>query len=396
MVTLVDRYLVGERIGMGGFAEVFSARHEFTDALVALKVLRLERAGDLEAVARARAEAMALARIRHANLVPVLDAGITKEGVVWMAMPLLEGVTLRELLRRRGPLPVSQALRVAIEICDGVAAAHELGVWHRDIKPENVFFTRREEVVVLDLGLAKLHAFGVAPTPTGVLRGTPRYLAPEQILGHEVDARCDVYAIGLVLLELLCGERAFARDAAGKSRPTIELLYSRAHRDSPQLAGLVDDVTLASLLSRALALRPADRPAGASALARELRALARREGAAARSREQRYVPPTEAPQFFSVLPEPASVRVGTQPRAPAHRPEPMGPREPVRAPSAPVPQRAFAEAGALIPLAGRRPLAIGASAPPLGRGRAEAGWGVALGLVAAGLIQLWWHGLAWP
>jgi serine/threonine protein kinase len=396
MVTRIDRYLVGERIGMGGFAEVFSARHEFTDALVALKVLRLERVGDVEAVARARAEAMALARIRHANLVPVLDAGITKEGVVWMAMPLLDGITLRELLRRRGPLPVSQALRVAIDVCDGVAAAHELGVWHRDLKPENVFFTRGEEVVVLDLGLAKLHAFGVASTPTGALRGTPRYLAPEQILGHAVDARCDVYAIGLVLLELLCGELAFARDAAGKSRPTVELLYSRAHRDSPKLDGLVDDVALASLLARALALRPADRPAGASALARELRILARREGAVAPAREQRYVPPTEAPQFFSVLPEPASVRVGNQPPAPSSPRESTRPHEPATAAQSTAAPKAHAEAVALIPLAGRRPLAVGAAAPPLHHGRAEAGWGVALGLFAAGLVQLLWHGLAWP
>jgi serine/threonine-protein kinase len=205
-----DRYTIVRLLGAGGMGEVYEATHAFTGRPVALKCLQLRHASKADILERMRHEAIFLSKVRHPNMVAVHDADITPEGIVWIAMDLLEGKTLREVMHAAGPLPVHVALYFAAEIADGLQAAHELDVVHRDVKPENVFVTTAHEVKVLDLGAAKFHGWGLKTTDRMRTLGTPAYMSPEHLQGHKVDGRADLYALGLVLYEMIAGRHPFA------------------------------------------------------------------------------------------------------------------------------------------------------------------------------------------
>ena len=197
-------YTVDEVVGVGGMSVVYRVHHDFLGKTGALKVLKIEHASDKKNLERARHEAVALSRLQHANLVPVLDAGMTTQGMVWMVMPLLDGLSLRDYLNRRKP-SLLEALRIAREVADGASAAHELGIIHRDLKPENVFVTREHQIIVLDLGMAKFQDFGLTTTGGRKAVGTVRYMSPEQLRSQGVDVRTDVYAVGMMLYEMIGG-----------------------------------------------------------------------------------------------------------------------------------------------------------------------------------------------
>lgn len=197
-------YTVDEVVGVGGMSVVYRVHHDFLGKTAALKVLKIEHASDKKNLERARHEAVALSRLQHANLVPVLDAGMTTQGMVWMVMPLLDGLSLRDYLNRRKP-SLLEALRIAREVADGASAAHELGIIHRDLKPENVFVTREHQIIVLDLGMAKFQDFGLTTTGGRKAVGTVRYMSPEQLRSQGVDVRTDVYAVGMMLYEMIAG-----------------------------------------------------------------------------------------------------------------------------------------------------------------------------------------------
>jgi serine/threonine-protein kinase len=206
--VLFQGYVPERLIGAGGFSEVYAVRHRFLGHVCAMKAIKLQTHSE-RVRSLAQAEAIALSRLRHENLVQVFDAGISEGGILWMTMPLLEGMTLRELLHKTSRLPVVEALRIARDVSDGVQAAHEMGIVHRDLKPENVFVTARREVIVFDLGMAKFSGFGLESTGAGRRMGTLRYMSPEQLRGDRVDGRSDVYQIGCLLDEMLRGEHAF-------------------------------------------------------------------------------------------------------------------------------------------------------------------------------------------
>lgn len=205
----VGAYQVQTLIGVGFMGEVYRAVHLGTGEVVALKCLQVRHTDNPDLVERARREAVALTQIRHANIVHVHEAGVTDSGVVWMAMELLDGRSLRLVMKEQGRMPVPTALHFACEIADGVDAAHEFSIVHRDLKPENVFVTHRDELRVLDLGTAKFFGQDMETTGRAQVFGTVPYMSPEHLAGERVDARTDVYALGMMLYEMLAGAHPF-------------------------------------------------------------------------------------------------------------------------------------------------------------------------------------------
>jgi serine/threonine-protein kinase len=231
-----DRYDIVRLIGAGGMGEVYQAMHEFTKKPVALKVLRVSKEHHVE---KMRAEAMVLCRIKHQNLVEVYDAGIADlsttrgtQALIWMAMELLEGESLRERLVREGAVRPALALEWAAQTAEGVDAAHAAGVIHRDLKPENVFITKRGDVRVLDFGTAKFEGFGHNVTRAGDRVGTIPYMSPEHIAGLELDGRSDIYALGFILYEMLAGRHPFSDQRGGF--PPLETLLPMVIAGDPE------------------------------------------------------------------------------------------------------------------------------------------------------------------
>jgi Tol biopolymer transport system component/tRNA A-37 threonylcarbamoyl transferase component Bud32 len=217
-------YEITAPIGAGGMGEVYAANDHRLSRRVAIKVLAERLLTDADALSRFEREARAIGSVSHPNLVIVHDVG-AEESVRYVVMELLEGETLRARLNAAGPagLPVRKALEIAIQIADGLAAAHAKGIAHRDLKSENIFLTAGGRVKILDFGLARLSAAHAASgdtqtdvrahtsqTAPGVVLGTAGYLAPEQIRGKPADHRADLFAFGAVLFEMLSGARAFS------------------------------------------------------------------------------------------------------------------------------------------------------------------------------------------
>jgi serine/threonine-protein kinase len=215
-----ERYEVLRFLGAGGMAEVYEARRLDDDARVALKLMRPQISDDPSMVERFKREARLISLIEHPNVVQVFDLGALEDGVLFMAMELLEGESLEDLLER-GPIDLSMALGVAVQACEGIHAAHEKGIVHRDVKPANIFLqegdgeqTVKVLVKVLDLGIAKLMDDRASNlTATGMVFGSPEYMSPEQALGKKVDARADIYSFGVVLYHAFTGSVPFYADS---------------------------------------------------------------------------------------------------------------------------------------------------------------------------------------
>jgi tRNA A-37 threonylcarbamoyl transferase component Bud32 len=207
----LDRYRLVRHVGRGGSSDVFEAEHIHVGKRVALKLLRRELARDEHAVERLRREARTASAIGHRNIVNVEDFGVTADGTVYLAMEWLDGETLAQRIER-GPVGLPATVDLALQIGAGLGAAHAAGVVHRDLKPANVFLVDdngRDLVKLLDFGIAKSVRGDARLTGTGAFIGTADYVAPEQALGDEVDARADLYALGVVLYQLLTGSLPF-------------------------------------------------------------------------------------------------------------------------------------------------------------------------------------------
>jgi eukaryotic-like serine/threonine-protein kinase len=191
-------------------ATVWEADDKVLARRVAIKVLHPHLAGDDGFRTRFRREAVAAARLAHPNIVTTYDTGRDAE-VAYIVMELVQGTTLARLLKASGPLPVAQAIDVAAQVADALACAHTHGVVHRDVKPANILLREDGHVKVADFGIAKAGA-GHDLTRTGVVMGTAKYLSPEQVSGNPADAGSDIYALGIVLYEMLCGAPPFVGD----------------------------------------------------------------------------------------------------------------------------------------------------------------------------------------
>ncbi|MDQ3483937.1 MAG: protein kinase, partial [Actinomycetota bacterium] len=256
---LDGRYRVGAKIARGGMATVYEATDLRLDRLVAIKVMPDALADNEEFSQRFVREARAAARLAHPNVVAVFDQG-DDHGTLFLAMEYVAGrLTLRDVVRDQAPLPAARALALFEEILKAIAAAHESGIIHRDVKPENVLIDPRGRVKVADFGLARAISSTTTATATGgVLMGTVAYLAPELVTEGRSDARSDVYALGVLLYELLTGAKPHHGDSP------IQVAYKHVHENVPRPSRLVDgippylDTFIARATSRERDLRPAD------------------------------------------------------------------------------------------------------------------------------------------
>ncbi len=266
----IGHYVIARKLGQGGMGIVYAAVDERLERSVALKTMK-PLASDEAARKRFWREARAAARVNHPNICQIHEIG-EDGGELFIAMELLEGEPLSERLQR-GALRVSEALLIALETLDALHALHGQGIVHRDLKPSNVFLTPRG-VKLLDFGLARASdpetaargAF-IELTATGMVLGTPRYMAPEQVTGEGLDARSDLFAVGAILFEMLAGRPAFA------GRNAVEILHATLYEQPPALSGSPAVAAADRVVRRALAKRPSDRPASAEAMAAELRAV---------------------------------------------------------------------------------------------------------------------------
>jgi len=270
-----SRYRLDQKIGEGGFGMVFRAVHTDLQRDVAIKVLHPSfSAGSL--LGRFRLEGVHACRVQHPNALHVLDSGITDDGIAFLAMELLTGHSLEDELRQ-GPVPFARCAEILAPVCEALAAAHAAGIVHRDIKPANIFLHRGshgEIPKVLDFGIAKLVGDTVAEnnmTLDGSLIGTPAYMAPERFLNLPYDGKSDVYSIGVLLNQMICGSLPFASAA---NRVAIEpVALALMHCEEPPIPLRSRDPSvpegLETIVLRTLAKDPAVRPT-ASDLAQRL------------------------------------------------------------------------------------------------------------------------------
>ena len=268
--TRLGAYEIVEPIGAGGMGAVYRARDSRLGREVAIKVLPSTLANEPDRLRRFDQEARAAAALNHPNILAIHDTGthVSAEATPfpYLVSELLHGETLRSLLQRGGPVGVPKALKYAVQLAHGLAAAHERGVIHRDLKPDNVFVTDDDVVKILDFGLARfssgpsfavssaLQTIGVATQP-GVILGTLGYMAPEQIRGQEADSRADIFSFGAVLYELLCGRRAFEGSTAAD---TISAILAQPV-DATAFSGRSIPVSLIRVVERCLEKAPAAR-----------------------------------------------------------------------------------------------------------------------------------------
>ena len=226
--TRLGPYEIASAIGAGGMGEVYRARDARLAREVAIKVLPARLSTDADALARFEREARAVASLSHPNILAIHDFG-SHGGSAYAVMELLDGQTLRERLDA-GPLPMRKAIDYAVQVAQGLAAAHEKGITHRDLKPENLFVTSEGRVKILDFGLAKVatrEQDGTksptvsAATEPGIVMGTVGYMSPEQVRGQPVDHRSDIFSFGSVLYEMLTGRRAFRGDSPAETMAAI-------------------------------------------------------------------------------------------------------------------------------------------------------------------------------
>jgi serine/threonine-protein kinase len=250
---LDGKYKLEEMIGRGGMGQVYRATHIHINAVFAVKILNPMLVANEQSVERFRREAEAAAQLRHPNAISVTDFGVSKEcGTVYFVMELLEGVCLRKKLLEDKQLDHIKIYNIVHQICAALQAAHSKGIIHRDLKPDNIFLIRpfdieqikvlnfiksqdMELVKVLDFGLAKLKSYGDnndSITPEGKILGTPHYMSPEQIMGGDHDLRLDIYSLGVIIYEMITGQRPFesstppgicVKHISEKPRPMREL-----------------------------------------------------------------------------------------------------------------------------------------------------------------------------
>ena len=206
---LADRYEIIEQIGTGGMADVYKAKCHKLNRYVAIKVMKSEFSQDKTFVSKFWAEAQSAAGLTNPNVVNVYDVGV-ENGIYYIVMELVEGVTLKKYIEKRGKLPYKEAVSIAIQVANGMDAAHKHNIVHRDIKPQNIIISKEGKVKVTDFGIAKVAS--TATINTSASMGSVHYISPEQARGGYSDERSDIYSLGIVLYEMLTGKVPFDGD----------------------------------------------------------------------------------------------------------------------------------------------------------------------------------------
>src|SRR5438128_8473796 len=279
--TRFASYEIVEALGAGGMGEVYRARDPRIGRDVAIKILRAATAADPDRLSRFQQEAHAAGILNHPNLLTIFDLG-TADSTPYIVSELLEGETLRDRMHN-SPLAPRRSLDYAIQIANGLAAAHDKGIVHRDLKPENIFVCRDGRVKILDFGLAKLRpslaeysdvATVRRDTDPGTVLGTAGYMSPEQVRGESVDHRSDIFSFGAILYEMLSGRRAFHGESAADTMSAI------LKEDPPDLSDTNQNVSpaLERLVNHCLEKNPQERFHSASDLAFALEAISGSSG----------------------------------------------------------------------------------------------------------------------
>ncbi len=308
---VVGKFRLDRLLGSGAMGEVYLGLHVELGSPVAVKVLNRAAQADPKGVARFANEAKAVAAIGHENIAGIIDHDALSDGTPYIVMEFVEGITLRELLVEQGVLSCRQAAQLTLDVLAGLSAAHAKGIVHRDLKPENVRVTPAGRAKVLDFGVAKMLQ---APTLTteGAIVGTPHYMAPEQVNADAIDGRVDVYATGVMLFELVTGQRPF------EGHNMSELLAKQLHAAPPWPSKLRPDVppALEQVILRALEKQPERRFESAQAMSAALAALLP-------GLDGRAPLPTVTPAASVYTPTRKEVATpGPPPRAPASEPAP--------------------------------------------------------------------------
>jgi len=266
LLQAIGKFEITARLGQGGMGTVYKGRDPSLDRAVALKTISPELAANPEFLNRFQREARAAARLQHPNIVTVYELGDVG-GTPFIAMELLDGIDLAEAMTPRDRLTLDEKLRVMVEVCRGLDYAHKRGVVHRDVKPANVRILANGNVKLVDFGIARLGESTL--TQTGMLLGTPSYLAPEVVAGGRVDHRADMWAVGVMLYEMLAGERPFQAPAF------VGLVYRIVHDPAPPLAaGLLGiPPALTEIVARTLEKKPENRYQDLAELAAALQAV---------------------------------------------------------------------------------------------------------------------------
>jgi eukaryotic-like serine/threonine-protein kinase len=302
--TVASKYRVEQLIGEGGMGKVYRAVQLALDKPVVLKVLRRALLSDQRTVLRFQREAKAASRLNHPNSISVLDFGRSEDGAMYIAMEYVEGRDLHSILTREWPLPEGRVIKITAQVLSALAEAHAASVIHRDLKPENIMVEQRrgepDFVKVLDFGIAKIidgsADEGPALTRVGFVCGTPEYMSPEQARDGRLDARSDLYAVGVILYQLMAGKLPFDSDSAvgfATKHLTEVPLPPTARRPEAQISPALEQ-----LIMRALAKDPDQRPQTADQFRAELLALVRERpapaGAVRRGASVSLLPPMPA------------------------------------------------------------------------------------------------------
>ena len=302
--TVAGRFKIEELIGQGGMGKVYRARHVALDRLVCLKMLKPAVLDDPTVVGRFEREAMAASRLNHPNSIQVLDFGRNEaDGSLYLVMEYVQGKDLRAVLRDEWPIPEERLCHIMAQALAALGEAHAHKVIHRDLKPENIMVEQRRNhpdfVKVLDFGIARILDSGLPRlTRADVVCGTPQYMAPEQATGGQLDARCDLYAVGIILYQMVTGQVPFDGESS------MDVLTRQVH-DLPvpprrRQAGAPISERMESLILRVLEKDPARRPQSAEEFRQLLLAVPRREGTIASRAEPAAVEGKEP-----VIPAPA-------------------------------------------------------------------------------------------
>ncbi|MGA8051219.1 MAG: serine/threonine-protein kinase [Burkholderiales bacterium] len=276
--TSIGRYKIVSELGRGAMGVVYKANDPLLERAVAIKTVNmaLERDGIERYEARFYQEARAAGGLSHPNIVTIYDIGKSGE-IAYMAMEFIEGVELRSLIGEGRPLPVPQAVSIAVQVAEGLAYAHQRGIVHRDIKPPNIMIMSNGVVKITDFGIARMRA-SESLTQTGMMLGSPKYMSPEQVLGKRADVRSDIFSLGIILYEMLAGTGPFGGENV------TALMYQIVNLAPPAPSVLNFDVPelLDYIVAKMLAKSLEERYQTAVDLARDLheceRLLAAREG----------------------------------------------------------------------------------------------------------------------
>lgn len=340
------RYQLRDLLGEGGMASVYLAYDSALDRQVAIKTLHTELGREQSFRERFRREAQAVAKLQHTNIVSVFDTGEDELGgalMPYIVMEYVEGEPLGSVLqadiRNYGAMPAEKALKVTGDVLAALDTSHEMGLVHRDIKPGNVMVTKRGVVKVMDFGIARAMQSGVTSmTQTGMVVGTPQYLSPEQALGRGVDARSDLYSVGIMLFQLLTGRIPFDADSP------LAIAYAHVQEEPVAPSSINRSITPAmdALVARALKKNPNERFPSAAAMQDEITRVLNaggRTGApvivggGAPANSGSGVGSAVFPPVDQSTPAPQSVQMPYQPQQYQQQPGPYGPPTPTPAPS---------------------------------------------------------------